>query len=283
MENAITTIDSALQWAYNLLRDVSDTNQLDARILLCEVMQVKQDYLLRYPEKVLTVGQIAAFQSLIAKRIKGTPVAYLLGKQGFYDIEVCVTPDVLIPRPETELLVEKAITWAKGRHAFIVDVGAGSGVIALTLAKHLPTAHVTGIDLSAAALAVARHNSEHMGLESRIRWLQGNLLKPLLATGETVDLIVANLPYVTSAEMKNLDVSKFEPHLALDGGADGLDVIRDFFNDAPQVLRPAGMILMEIGTGQGEAVRQLAQAAFPHRQVIVEPDLAGHDRMVTIA
>jgi release factor glutamine methyltransferase len=245
-------------------------------------MRVTHEYLIRYPERAMTVAQAAAYQNLVMRRAKGEPIAYLLGRHHFYDIEVCVTPDVLIPRPETELLVEKAIAWATGRHTFIVDVGAGSGIIALALAKHLPNAHITGIDLSPAALDLARCNAEHLGLKNRIRWLQGDLLKPILALGETADLIVANLPYIASSEMPHLEVSRHEPHLALDGGADGLDVIRHLLDDAPQVLQPTGMLVMEIGAGQGEAVRALAQAAFPGRTILVEPDLAGHDRMITV-
>ena len=279
-EAPITTIESALTWAHHVLKDTSESAQLDARILMCEVMQVQQDYLMRYPERAMTVQQVANFQNLVSRRARGEPIAYLLGRQPFYDIEVCVTPDVLIPRPETELLVEKAITWAQGKHVFIVDVGAGSGVIALVLAKHLPTAHVTGIDLSQAALDIAGQNSEYLGLSSRIRWLRGNLLEPIIARQETADLILANLPYIPTEEMKKLEVSHHEPHLALDGGADGLDVIRRFLGDAPEVLRDGGMLLMEIGAGQGEKVRAITQQAFPDRQVTVEPYLAGHDRIV---
>lgn len=280
---SITSIESALQWARAILNDKSETPVMDARILLCEVISARQEFLIRYPERTLTFKQADTFQSLVMRRANGEPIAYLLGRQRFYDLEISVTPDVLIPRPETELLVEKAIAWGKGRHVFIVDVGAGSGVIALALAKHLPTAHVTGIDLSQAALEVAQRNSEHLGLSTRIRWLQGNLLEPIIAQRETADLIVANLPYISSAEMTSLEVARYEPHLALDGGEDGLAVMRGFFNDAPQVLRPDGLILMEIGYQQGEAVRGLAQAAFPERTINVLPDLAGHERIVSIS
>ncbi len=281
-DRPITTIQTALQWAYALLADQSETHQLDARILMCEVLHVKQEYLIRYPDRVLTTEEITAFQALVSQRARGVPIPYLLGKQVFYDIQVSVTPDVLIPRPETELLVEQAISWAKGRHAFIVDVGAGSGVIALVLAKHLPTAHVTGIEISPTALAIARANSRHLGLESRIRWLEGNLLEPLVAQGETVDLIVANLPYIATEELETLPVARYEPYKALHGGASGLELIEQFLQNAPRVLRPGGLLLMEIGMSQGPAVQKLAQAAFPDRQVKVETDLAGHDRIVRV-
>lgn len=253
---------------------------LDARLLLCEVLGAKQEYLMSYPEKVLTVEETAAFQDLVTERANGKPIAYLLGRQHFYDIEVCVTPDVLIPRPETELLVEKAIRWAGNRAITVVDVGTGSGVIALTLAKHLPNATIIGVDLSSAALDVARCNAEYLGLKDRVRWLQGNLLEPLVASGEQADLITANLPYIPTEELKTLEVSKHEPILALDGGADGLAVIRPFLADAPKVLRPNGLLLMETAADQGDRISELVKQVFPAKSVTIERDLAGHQRMV---
>ena len=210
------------------------------------------------------------------------PIAYLLGKQAFYDIEVFVTPDVLIPRPETELLIEKAIHWARDKDIKLVDVGTGSGIIALTLAKHLPQARITGIDNSAAALKIAKKNSDHLNLSHRINWREGDLLKPLLANGETADLILANLPYVATNEMNHLEVAKHEPHLALDGGVDGLDIIRQFLKESPRILREKGLLLMEIGAEQGQAVKRLAEEAFPQRTISLEQDLAGHDRIIAI-
>jgi release factor glutamine methyltransferase len=282
MPEHITTIKSALHWAYTALKDTSESYVMDARILLSEVLKVKQDYLMRYPDRVLTHQETSNFQNWIIERAKGTPIAYLLGRQAFYDIEVEVTPDVLIPRPETELLVEKAIAWARNSHTFVVDVGTGSGVIALAVAKHLPNAHITGIELSEAALKLAQRNSDKLGLSQRIRWLHGDLLKPLIQRGETADLVLANLPYVASEEMSQLEVSKHEPHLALDGGPEGLEVIRNFLTDAPSVLREKGLLLMEIGASQGEAVKSMAEATFPSRKVAITPDLAGHDRIVSV-
>lgn len=282
MPEIITTIKSALNWAYSVLEKTSDTGPLDARLLLSDVLDAGQDYLMRYPERVMTTQQTAKFQDLVTQRAAGRPIAYLLGRQGFYDLEFEVTPDVLIPRPETELLIEKALAWAKNRHTFIADVGTGSGAIALTLAKHLPNAHVTGIDISEAALAVAQRNGERLILSSRVRWLQGDLLAPLMAKSETVDLIVANLPYIETQTLDQLDVSKHEPRLALDGGEDGLVLFRRLLEQSPTVLREEGLMLLEIGAGQGAAVKALCQAAFPARTVTVTPDLAGHDRVVSV-
>jgi release factor glutamine methyltransferase len=279
----ITTIETALEWSVAALDDASESARLDARLLLCDVLQVKPEYLIRYPERALTIDQTAAFNRVVGERAKGIPIAYLLGRQGFFNIEVYVTPGVLIPRPETELLVEKALEWARDRHAFITDVGTGSGAIALAVAHNLPTAHVTGIDISETALDVARRSAEKLNLQRRVRWLQGNLLTPLIDQREQTDLILANLPYIPSEALAELEVAQHEPALALDGGADGLDPIRQLLTQAPQVLRPNGRILLEIGYDQGAATRQLVAQVFPQFQVLaLDQDLAGHDRLMTL-
>ncbi|MBZ0310150.1 MAG: peptide chain release factor N(5)-glutamine methyltransferase, partial [Anaerolineae bacterium] len=220
---------------------------------------------------------------LVAERAKGNPMAYLLGYQGFYDIEVNVTPDVLIPRPETEMLVEKALQWASERpHNFIVDVGTGSGIIALTLAKHLRNAHITAIDISQTALQVARSNGELLGLDHRVRWLQGDLLQPMIQMRDLVDLIVANLPYIQTHELEQLEVAKYEPIIALNGGQDGLDYFRRLLADARLILRPKGCILLEIGATQAYSVSALAGQAFPDAKITIDKDLAQHDRVVSV-
>jgi len=279
----ITTVESALKWANRLLSSQIHHPLREARILLGEVMQVTQEFLVRYPDRALAVAQVSAFHNLVVERSKGTPLPYLLGRQAFYDIEIFVTPDVLIPRPETELLVEKAMAWSGSKHHFIVDVGTGSGAIALTLAKHLADSHVTGIDLSEAALEVARCNGDHLGLNKRVRWLQGDLLKPIIERGEKADLIVANLPYIATPDLENLEVARYEPRLALDGGTSGLEVIGRLLDQAQQVLKPDGQIMLEIGADQGSAIRELVQTRFPDLTVTaIEPDLAGLDRVAII-
>lgn len=281
-EQQITTIESALKWAKRVLSD-SESGLRDARLLLGEVMGVDPTFLMRYPDRALTVEQTALFNRWVAERAIGTPIAYLLGRKGFYDIEVTVTPDVLIPRPETELLVEQALEITQGRHCFIVDVGTGSGIIALTMAKHRPHCHITGIDISEAALAVAQENAQHLGLDKRVRWIQGDLLQPLIERREHADVLLANLPYIRADELPHLDVARFEPDLALNGGDDGLALIRRLLEQAPSVMREGGFILMEIGADQGAAVTGLAGAAFPDASVRLLPDLAGHDRVVIVS
>jgi len=250
-ESLVTTIESALQWARNLLNGKTDSTQQDARWLLCHVLKVSPEFLLRYPDRTLTAQQISDFQRLVARRAQGEPLAYLIGTQGFYTAEFEVSPAVLIPRPETELLLEKALEWLQGRgHVFIVDVGTGSGILATLLARYTPNAHITAIDLSLEALEVARRNATRLGVASRIRFMQGDLLLPLSAKGEHADLIVANLPYVATLDLMQLAFARYEPHLALDGGEDGLAVIRRCIAQLPPVLRAGGLCLLEIGAGE---------------------------------
>ncbi len=204
------------------------------------------------------------------------PVPYLTGIRAFYDLEFAVTPDVLIPRPETEHLIESALQWARGRRDWrLVDVGTGSGAIAVTLAVHLPEARVWAVDVSAAALDVARQNAIRHGVADRITLVRGDLLEPLIVADQHVDLIAANLPYIASDELKTLPVAQHEPLLALDGGADGLDLIRRLLVQAPRVLAQDGLLLMEIAAGQGAHVCELSAAAFPGAHVTLIYDYAG--------
>jgi release factor glutamine methyltransferase len=210
-------------------------------------------------------------------------VPYLTGARGFYHLNFYVTPDVLIPRPETEHLIEAALVWGRDRAGLrIADVGTGSGAIAITLARHLPGSRVWAVDVSAAALDVARNNASRHGVADRIAFVLGDLLEPAITAGQRFDLIAANLPYIPSAELDTLEVVKHEPRLALDGGADGLDVIRRLLDQASRVLADEGLILLECAAGQGERVAALSRAAFPDAAVDVIPDLAGHDRVVRI-
>lgn len=276
-------VDQALAWARAALKGASEVEPLDAPVLLAHVLGVDRAALHAHPERSLTPEQFARFQQAIADRRRGVPVAYLTGKRAFYDRELVVSPAVLIPRPETEHLVEAALDWARGRAGLrIADVGAGSGAIAVTLAAHLPGAAVWAIDRSEEALAVARENAARAGVEERITFIRGDLLSPLLAEALRVDLIAANLPYIPSADLDNLAVARFEPRAALDGGPDGLDLIRRLLDQAPAALRPGGLVLLEIQSGQGMRVAELGGAAFPGAEVRILADYAGHDRVVWI-
>jgi release factor glutamine methyltransferase len=279
-ETALNTVHQALAWA----RSVLDSELIDAPLLLMHVLGIDRAALLTHPERALTPEQSTRYQELVERRAAGMPVPYLTGRRAFYDLEFAVTPDVLIPRPETEHLIESALQWAEGRAGLrLVDVGTGSGAIAVTLAVHLPEARVWAVDGSAAALAVAHQNAIRHGAADRITFVLGDLLEPLIAAHQPVDLIAANLPYIASDDLKMLPVAQHEPRLALDGGADGLDLIRRLLAQAPRVLAQDGLLLMEIAAGQGARVCALAGTTFPGARVTVIHDYAGFDRLVRVA
>jgi len=298
----LTTVGSALAGARNALAGASESAGLDAQVLLAHVLDSDRAALLAHPERTLTPEQGAAFRALVERGAAGVPLPYLIGHQAFYDLDLIVTPDVLIPRPETEHLIEAALEWAQKREKTthhgghrehreeqrepqtlsIVDVGTGSGAIAVTLAKHLPGARVTAIDLSAAALRVARQNAVRYDLEDRIEWVLGDLLAPGIEAGRQFDLIAANLPYIVHKDLEVLAVARHEPRLALDGGPDGLDLIRRLLVQVPRGLAEGGLLLLEIGAGQGERVCALARAALPGASAQILFDYAGLDRVVSI-
>jgi release factor glutamine methyltransferase len=277
----MTTIAATLEDAYRRLGPTSTSARLDAQILLAETLKVDRAYVLAYGERELTPDQAAAYESWITRREGGEPVAYLLGRRAFYDRELIVSPAVLIPRPETELLLEMAIAWAEDRPSLTaVDVGTGSGALAVTFKAHVPGAQVYATDLSPDALAIARRNAEAHGVE--VTLMKGDLLAPVIGIGLSVDLVMANLPYITSGDLPALEVSRHEPILALDGGADGLDLVRRLLAQIPRVCEPGALALLEIGAGQGAAVLEAARSILRPAQIDVFPDYAGHDRIVRI-
>jgi len=250
---------------------------LDAHVLLGEALGVDRAYLLAHPEAPLTPEQAERFAGWVARCGAGEPVAYLLGRRAFYDLDFAVTPDVLIPRPESELLLEQA--WRlSDRKLTVADVGTGSGALAVTFAAHHPQAQVYATDISPLALAVARRNAERH--QAAVTFFEGDLLAPLIERGIKLDLIMANLPYIASGELPALAVSRYEPRLALDGGADGLDLIRRLLAQTSQAAKPGALIMLEIGAGQGNAARMLVEQALAPERVEVIRDYAGLDRIV---
>ena len=256
---------------------------LEARLLAEHVLGVSHTYLIAHDDEPVTADQLAAYQTLIRRATQHEPIPYLLGHAPFYGRQFAVSPAVLIPRPETELLVERALRWLNQHPTAeplqVVDVGTGSGCIAITLACECPTAAVTAIDISAEALAIAHQNGDAQG--AAVRWVQGDLLTPIT---HPVHLITANLPYITDSEWTSLadGVKSYEPTLALRGGADGLDLIRPLLAQAATLLAPTGLILLEIGWQQGEATCTAARPHFPHATITLHTDHAGHDRLVEI-
>ncbi len=265
---------------------------LDAQALLAYVTGVSRALLLAYPERALDAEQVRAFAALVARRMAGEPVAYLVGRREFLGIELLSDRRALIPRPETELLVEAALAWAHERLAhepadgslIAADIGTGAGAIALALAAREPRIRlVYATDVSPAALALARENAARLRLADRVRFLEGDLLEPLV---EPVDLLLANLPYVAPREASSLpaDVRGYEPALALYAAEDGLALLRRFFETAPTRLRPRALVGVEFGYDQRGAVERMARAAFPSAAAIrVGADYAGWERFAIIA
>ncbi|HLZ69086.1 MAG TPA: peptide chain release factor N(5)-glutamine methyltransferase [Dehalococcoidia bacterium] len=257
--------------------------RLEAELLLRHVLGLdKTCFYLRLPE-ALGAEQYDRFIDLLDQRLKRRPLAYITGHREFYDLDLHVAPGVLIPRPETELLVERCLAIGRRlvgeRPVTFVDVGTGSGAIALAVAKHLPQIEVLATDDSPAALAVAAYNARRLRLAARVRFVQGDLLAPVPCR---VDLIAANLPYIPTAVLATLapEVRDHEPRTALDGGADGLDQIRRLIGQLPGRLRAGGAALLEIDPGQAEAVTELA--AQIGAAATIEPDLAGRSRLAVI-
>jgi release factor glutamine methyltransferase len=274
-------IQSALLDGRSQLTPHSPTPELDARLLLEHLLDVPYSYLVVHHDQPLTAEQEQQYRQLLHRAEQQEPIPYLIGHAPFFDFDLHVTPAVLIPRPETEQLVETAVTWARQHNAqTAVDVGTGSGCMAIALARFLPHVQVTAVDISPAALAVAQQNAQQLAPD-RIQFQQSDLLQ---AVAGPVDLIVANLPYVTTGEWQSLadGVKLHEPALALDGGEDGLDSIRRLLEQAVTRLHPNGAIFLEIGWQQGQSAQALAQRYFPQASVTVLPDYAGHDRIVKI-
>jgi release factor glutamine methyltransferase len=260
------------------LAPITDAPRLEAEVLLSHTLGTSRAVLMAHPERRLTSTQLRPYKRLVHRRASNYPLPHLTGWVEFYGLKFEVTPEVLIPRPETETLVDLALA---RRPTSVVDVGTGSGCIAVSLAVHLPEAIGYAIDISPAALAVARRNVERHGVAERVRLMVGDVLNPRPGP---VDLIVSNLPYIPTGQRASLPASvrDHEPWLALDGGADGLDLIRRLLAQAPAVLLPGGGLLVEIGADQGETASRVARTFFPLATICVHPDLGGRDRVLEV-
>ena len=283
------TFGTALLVAMERLRaaGITETPQLDTQVLLVHVTGADRAALLAFPERALSPEQAISYAELIARRAAGEPVAYLIGHREFMGLDLLTDRRALIPRPETELLVEAALAEARarlerGETPIAADIGTGSGAIAVALAaleSRLPRIYAT--DVSAEALALAAENAARLGVAERVTFLRGDLLAPL---PEPVDLLLANLPYVApraSAELPP-SVRGYEPALALYGADDGLGHIRRLFDAAPAHLRPGAALFIEFGYDQRAGVVALAEAALPGAELRVATDYAGWDRYAII-
>jgi release factor glutamine methyltransferase len=276
------TVAATLNQAIPKLRTCMASPQLEAELLLIHILGLRRSDLYAHPERLLNLEQLRAYEEFVERRVQGEPLPYLTGHIEFYGLDLNVDPRVLIPRPETETLVELALSEAEqGRPLSVVDVGTGSGCIAIALAVHRPRARLYALDLSAGALHVARSNAQRFGVTERIAFIQSDLLT---AVRGPVDLIVSNPPYVAGGEWSTLayQVAEHEPQLALYGGTDGLSSVRRLLNQARGRLRPGGVLLIEMGATQGAAVVRLARNVFPQDEVVLHADLAGRDRVLRV-
>jgi len=269
-------VRAALDWGRQELSS-SPTPALDAQVLLAHALGKPRAWVLAHDADLIGQREHHIYASLIARRVRGEPVAYLRGYVEWFGMELEITPDVLIPRPETELVAERAIKLARKEQVLLVaDIGTGSGALAIAMARHLVTARVFAVDSSHAALGVAAKNVHKHGVADRVTLVKGSLLTPL---GEKPDLIVANLPYVAAGLMPSLERSvRFEPPDALCGGADGLELYADMFDQmADRGWAPH--VVCEIDPRQAAGIRALAHRVFPDARVEVYPDYAVRDRI----
>ncbi|HWZ64951.1 MAG TPA: peptide chain release factor N(5)-glutamine methyltransferase [Steroidobacteraceae bacterium] len=264
------TVDTLLEEGCRTL-----PSRLDAQLLLAHVLQVPRAQLHSHPEASIGAAQAASYRVLLGRRLAGEPLAYLTGRREFWSLDLVVTPAVLIPRPETELLVQRALACGAADEARVADLGTGSGAVALALARERPRWRIVATDVSAAALDVARRNAAALGL-TRIEFLQGSWFEPLGSA--RFELLVSNPPYVAAGDAALTDPSLArEPRLALTPGPDALTCLRVLAHGAAAHLEPGGWLLLEHGATQGEAVRnELVLAGFAH--VRSHRDLARHER-----
>ncbi|MGS0765817.1 peptide chain release factor N(5)-glutamine methyltransferase [Syntrophomonas curvata] len=272
------TIKELLKWTTDYFRDkdIKDA-RLEAEILLARVLGKSRVYLYTNYDAPVNQEERSLFKEFIKRRSKNEPSAYITGSREFMSLEFMVNPAVLIPRPESELIVERAIGLFQGKTCSICDIGTGSGAIAVSLAYYLPRARVYAVDISSAALETARANA--VRLEVEVEFREGDLLSPFLDKGNYFDLVVANLPYITAEEYQSLEpgVKDYEPVLALLASGDGLDIYRRLLAQAPLIMKEGAYIIFEIGCKQGRQALQMVQG-MEEAQLI--PDLAGRDRLI---
>jgi release factor glutamine methyltransferase len=290
MDAYMTIKDGVEQGAQILTRAHLVNVRREAQVLLSAVLGIERATIYAYPEREVTPEQAESFFQLVARRAEGEPVAYLLGYKEFFGRDFSVDRRVLIPRPETEMLVEVALAVVRrkisaGHVPVVADIGTGSGAIPITIAVEEPRLpYLYACDISSDALAVAYLNCVSHHVEERVRLLQGDLLEPL---PEAVDLLTANLPYVGMREMATLerDVKDYEPHSALFSGTDGLDLLQCLCKDARRsdMLKPGAVMLLEIGYQQREPLTHLLHELWPQATITYQKDYAGWDRLLQVA
>lgn len=274
-------ISSAIRDATQRLVSHSESGRLDVEVLIANQLHKPRAWVLAHPEVLLEPDQIVQLENALNLLENGIPLPYVIGSWEFYGLRFKVDNTVLIPRPETELLVDLALQWLKARQlpCLGLDVGTGSGCIAISLAVQHPGLHWIACDISLPALQLARHNAQTHQVDQLIKLIQSDLIPSIT---RPFDLICANLPYIPTPDLQQLPVFKTEPTLALDGGADGLQYINRLFESAPAYLNPGGILVCEIEARQGNRVLNIAKNKFPNATITLHQDLAGLDRLVKI-
>ena len=274
------TIGSVLAWTRGHFEDKGLQNpRFDAELLVAHALGITRLQLYTEHDKPLAAAELARIRGFVQRRGKHEPAAYITGERGFWSLDLKVDARVLIPRPETEQLVERALAFLKGRpQAKVVDVGTGSGCIALALASERPDLQIVAVDRSPDALDVAKANRDALKLEVELR-----LSDMLSAVEGPLDLVVSNPPYIASAQVETLmpDVLQFEPRMALDGGPDGFTLIRPLIAQSAERLMPGGALMFEIGFDQGPAALGLFSSHPDFTDTALHADLSGHDRILT--
>ena len=280
------TIQKLLSWVTEYFTGKGvDSPRLSAEWLLCYVLGIKRIELYTQFNKVVGQEQLLQLHELVKRAGTHEPIAYLTGKKEFYSLEFEITKDCLIPRPETEILVERAIEFLRTRNGeqFVCDLCTGSGCVAVAIARNFANCRIVATDISDTALAIAEKNVAKHGLMNRIKLLQGDLFEPVIAGlgPAKFDLIVCNPPYVSEPDYEKLapNVKNFEPKSALTAGQDGLDIIKKIIADASRHLKPTGTLMLEIGNEQGNAVRELLNTARYFGAVKIEKDYSNLDRL----
>ncbi len=276
------TIKEAVQTGNKLLIDSSPTAELDSEVLLSAILHKNREFMLTHPETVLSDWEQKQFQSFLKRRAKHEPISYLIGYKEFYGLRFQVSDDALIPRPATEGLVAAVLSDTNPEKEYrILDVGTGSGCIAITLAKHFPATKIIASDIDEKALACARQNAESLKTEKQIDFIQSDLMEKI--TG-SFDIICANLPYLSIEQWQNTSptVKKFEPKKALLGGQHGFELNAEFLRQLPAHLNPGGKIYLEIDPASKEILTHQVSFIYPGAKTEIKKDLAGIDRVLVI-
>ncbi|RJQ57295.1 MAG: peptide chain release factor N(5)-glutamine methyltransferase [Desulfobacteraceae bacterium] len=279
------TLLSLLKWTTDYFKSHGIENpRTDAEVLLAEALGLRRiDLYIRY-DQPLTDDELSRFKAMIKRRIRREPVAYITGAKEFWSMDLRVTGDVLIPRPETELLVEAALDIIPNEAAAfrVFEIGTGSGAISLAIARERPAWQLFASDICVKAVTVARENAERNGLKERIQFFVGNGCKPLKEDLYSYDMIVSNPPYIKTDDLPGLqpEIYLYEPRKALEGGMDGLDTVRQIVGSAHRHLNRGGHLILEIGSDQRAGVQQIIESAGRYGSIAFFKDYSGHDRMV---